>query len=122
MWNRPSRARLAVHAANAAILAVAFALAGCGSSGSTVTSPTSFSRCPIAFDAPSSTVPASGGNGSITVKTDRVCQWTAQPEVGWLNIIAGSTGQGDGTVPFSAAANNDPVARSGGIMLNGQRA
>jgi hypothetical protein len=67
-------------------------------------------------------VPASGGNGSISVKTARECQWTAQPEVNWLTITAGASGQGDGAVQFTAAANSDPVGRSGGVMVNGQRA
>lgn len=40
----------------------------------------------------------------------------------WLNITAGASGQGDGTVQFNAAPNGDPVARNGGIMLNGLRA
>jgi hypothetical protein len=67
-------------------------------------------------------VPATGGSGSISVKTARECQWTAQPEVNWLNITAGATGQGDGAVQFTAAANSDPVARNGGVMVNGLRA
>ena len=56
------------------------------------------------------------------MKTARECQWTAQPEVNWLSITAGTSGQGDGAVQFNATANGDPVARSGGVMVNGQRA
>ena len=62
-------------------------------------------------------MPATGGSGSITVKTERECQWSAQADVTWLSIVGGATGQGDGTVQFNAGANNDPVARNGGIML-----
>ena len=67
-------------------------------------------------------MPAAGGTGAIPVRTERECQWTAQPDVGWLSITSGASGQGDGTVQFNAGANIDPVARTGGIMLNGQRA
>lgn len=67
-------------------------------------------------------MPASGGDGSIGIKTERECQWTAQAEANWLTITAGATGQGDGTVQFKAAANSDPVARSAGVMVNGLRA
>jgi hypothetical protein len=95
---------------------------GCGSSGNTITSPSSVSKCSVAFDAPASTLPAAGGTGAIAVKTARECQWTAQPDVSWLNITAGATGQGDGSVQFNASSNTDPVARSGGVMVNGLRA
>ena len=118
----PNRSRVFVSALNAAILAALVAFAACGSSGNTYTSPSSLSKCSVTFDTPGAPVPASGGTGSITVKTERECQWTAQPDVGWLSITAGGSGQGDGTVQFNAGANSDPVARNGGIMLNGQRA
>jgi hypothetical protein len=111
-----------VSAAIAAVFAAELGLAGCGSSGNTVTSPSSVSKCSVAFDAPASTVPATGGTGAITIKTARECQWTAQPEVNWLTITAGGSGQGDGSVQFSAASNSDPVGRTGGVMVNGLRA
>jgi hypothetical protein len=122
MPNAPASTRLVFWPANAALLALALILTACGSSGNTVTSPSTISKCSVAFDTPGSTVPASGGSGSISVKTARECQWTAQPEVNWLSITAGASGQGDGAVQFNAAANGDPVARSGGVMVNGLRA
>jgi hypothetical protein len=98
------------------------ALSACGSSGNTYTAPSTLAKCAVTFDAPTGTVPADGGNGAIPVKTDRECAWTAEPDVPWLNVTAGRSGQGSGTVEFAATVNNDPVARSGGIMLNGSRA
>src|SRR5688500_12996401 len=114
--------RLVKFAAITAILASAVLPLGCGSSGQTATSPSSVSKCAVAVDAPASTLPAAGGTGSVAVKTARECLWTAQPEVNWLSITAGTSGQGDGAVQFNATANGDPVARSGGVMVNGQRA
>ena len=108
--------------ATAAVLLLALAAAACGSSGNTYTSPSGIQKCAVAFDAPSGVVPADGGTGAIPVKTERECGWTATPDVPWLTVTAGSPGQGNGTVEFAAAANGDPVARSGGIMLNGLRA
>ena len=127
MQYRPSRQRL-FFSANAAIpgwfltLACLLALAGCGSSGNTYTAPSALSKCAVAFDPPGSTLPAGGGSGAIPVKTERECNWTAEPDVPWLSITAGRSGQGNGTVEFAAAANGDPAVRSGGIMLNGVRA
>jgi len=108
--------------ANAAVLGAALAVVSCGSSGSTVTSPSTLSKCAVTVGAPGTPVPASGGSGSIDVRTERECQWTAQPEVGWVSITAGSTGQGPGTVQFAVGANADPATRTGGVMVNGQRA
>lgn len=97
-------------------------MTSCGSSGNTITSPSTLSKCAVTVDVPGSTVPASGGGGSFAVKTERECQWTAQPEVAWVSITAGSSGQGSGTVQFTVAANGDPATRTGGVMVNGQRA
>ena len=101
--------RLPTFPAIAAILACAVALASCGSSGNTMTSPSTLSKCAVTVDVPGTTIPAAGGNGSITVQTERECQWTAQPESSWLSITAGSTGQGPGAVQFAIAANADPA-------------
>jgi hypothetical protein len=116
--------RFVIPAANAALLAVLLALAACGSSGKTFTSPSAVSKCAVSFDTPGTPLPATGGSAAISVKTERECQWTAQPDAQsqWLTVTAGASGQGDGTVQFNAAANGDPVARNGGIMLNGLRA
>lgn len=109
-------------AATAAIVAAVLAIAGCGSSGQTFTSPSPVSKCAVSFDAPATTLPPSGGTGALTIKTERECQWTAQAEGTWLSITAGASGQGEGAVQFNAAQNNDPVSRSGAIMVNGLRA
>ena len=114
--------RLVKLGANTALLACSVLPLACGSSGQTATSPSSVSKCAVAVDTPASTLPATGGAGSVAVKTARECQWTAQLEVNWLSITAGTSGQGDGAVQFNASANGDPVARTGGVMVNGQRA
>jgi hypothetical protein len=108
--------------ANAVVLVLAFALGGCGDSASTFISPAGVAKCTVTFEPPGSTVPAAGGAGAVSVRAARECDWTAQPDVPWLTISAGAAGRGDGTVQFGAAANPDPVARTGGIMLNGLRA
>ncbi len=111
-----------ITAATAAIVAAGLAIAGCGSSGQTFTSPSPVSKCAVSFDAPATTLPPSGGSGALTIKTERECQWTAQAEGSWLSITAGASGQGEGAVQFNAAQNTDPVSRSGAITVNGLRA
>ena len=107
---------------NMAALACAAALAACGSSVNTSTSPSTIAKCVVAFDTPAAPLPAGGGTGAIPVKAERECPWTAESSDPWLSITAGRSGQGNGTVEFAVAANADPVARTGGIMLNGSRA
>ena len=95
-------------------------MAGCGSSASTATAPTSFTRCSVTVNG-GNALPAAGGTGTVTVSAARECSWTASAEGQWLSIRSGSTGQGEGTVQFTAAANPDPVTRRGAILLNDQR-
>ena len=109
-------------AAIATILICSLELTACGSSGNTVTAPSTLSKCAVTVAGPGNTVPANGGGGTINIQTERECQWTAQPEVSWLSISGGASGQGPGAVQFAAAANADPTSRTGGVMINGQRA
>src|SRR5687768_2020663 len=74
---------------------------GCGSSSSTITAPGSSKRCEITLGTRASTLPASGGTGSVTVQTERECQWTATSQAAWLTLSGGTTGQGDGTIQYS---------------------
>lgn len=106
----------------AGLLFCAIALTSCGSSGSTNTAPSTLSKCAVTVDGPGNTIPAGGGAGTINVQTERECQWTAQPDVSWLSISAGSSGQGPGAIQVAIAANADPSVRTGGVMVNGQRA
>jgi hypothetical protein len=99
---------------------LSLALAGCGSSARTATSPGSLNRCGVSASGGGS-IPAGGGTGRISVSAERECSWSARAEGSWLSIKAGTTGQGDGTVEFAAASNPDPAPRTGAVVLNDQR-
>jgi hypothetical protein len=98
------------------------ATSGCGSSTTTVTAPSTISRCGVTLGASDATIPADGGTGRITVTTARECAWSAAPEVGWLSIMGPNSGQGDGSVEYRVTPNSDPAVRRGGIVLNDKRA
>lgn len=116
-------ALLRVYPVHAVAVLCALTLAACGSSATTSTSPSSATpKCAVSFDAPAAALPADGGSGAIPIRAERECTWTAEPDVAWISIKSGSSGQGPGTVEFTATPNGDPVQRSGGIMLNGTRA
>ena len=103
-------------------LPLMIAVAACGSSSTTVTSPASADRCAITLNTGGTSVPAAGGSGTVGVAATRECAWSATVEGGWLSIRSGASGQGEGTVEFTAASNPDPQARSGAIVVNGSRA
>jgi hypothetical protein len=102
-----------------AILAQALVvLAGCNSSSTSVTNPSPAQRCAVTISGPT-TVGAAGGSGSLTVSTDRDCQWTAQAEAQWLSLSP-TSGQGAGAVGFAVSPNQSTAARSTQIVVNGQ--
>ena len=101
------------------------ALQACGSSStsvSSVTSPSSISRCAITMQPVEGPLPADGGSAVISVTAARECAWSASVDGAWLSLRSGTNGQGDGTVEFVASANPDPVMRRGAVVANGQRA
>jgi hypothetical protein len=92
-------------------------LNACGSSSSTsVTAPTP--RCGVNASAQPASVAAPGGSGAIVVATNRECAWEARSEAEWLSL-SGTSGQGDGTVTFAAAANAQVVERRARVLVNG---
>jgi len=77
------------------------------------------SGCAYTLSPASTTIPATGGNGSFGVTSAAGCSWTAQSNSSWITITSGNNGTGNGTVSFSVQANTGS-ARSGTITVNGQ--
>ncbi len=104
----------------ATALAIVTALSGaCGRESSTsVTAPTN--RCGVNASAQPASVAAPGGAGAIVVATNRECAWEARSESEWLSLST-TSGQGDGTVNFAAAANPQVVERRGTVVVNAVR-
>jgi hypothetical protein len=74
--------------------------------------------CIYTVTPPSQSVPASGGAGTITVKTAAACSWTAVANVTWITVTAPASGSGNGTVSFRAAANHGGP-RAGTVTVAG---
>jgi hypothetical protein len=62
-----------------------------------------------------------GGTGSISVTAPNNCSWNASENVDWINITAGSSGNGDGIVSYTVLANSAADNRSDTITVAGQR-
>jgi trimeric autotransporter adhesin len=112
-WSRRVRAAVAV-----ACLA---ASAACSSSSTTVTSPSSV-RCPVNLSLTPASVDAAGGSGQVTISVNRECTWEARSESDWITLGAPTSGQGEATLRYTAAANALVTTRRGAVVVNDQRA
>jgi hypothetical protein len=106
------------------IAAAAFAFGilanGCGSASQSVTAPSS-SKCALAATADPASFPPGGGNGHISVNTNRECQWSVTATSGWIQLNGSKAGQGDARIPFAVAANADPAIRRGTVGIGDQQ-
>jgi hypothetical protein len=78
------------------------------------------SGCTFALSAPSTTVPQSGGSGSVNVTAGAGCPWTAVSQAPWIVVTSGASGNGNGTVQFTVQARMGGGPRSGTILIAGQ--
>ncbi len=72
------------------------------------------SGCQFTINPTSATFAANGGNGSFSVTTTAGCAWSATPGASWITTT--SSGNGNGTVNFTVAANTG-ATRSGTITV-----
>jgi uncharacterized protein (TIGR03437 family) len=78
--------------------------------------------CNYALAPVTQVIPAAAGIGNVGVLTTAGCPWTASSSGPFLTITSGSSGDGSGTVEFSATANSSQAARSGTLTIGGQTA
>lgn len=77
--------------------------------------------CNFAIAPASANVAATASTGNnVAVTAPTGCGWQAVTAVNWINVTAGATGSGNGTVTFSVAANTDDLPRTGAIIIGGQ--
>lgn len=55
----------------------------------------------------------------MTVTTQSGCTWTAATPTSWIALGSGSSGNGNGTVHYTVAANNTTAVRAGSITVAG---
>ncbi len=60
-----------------------------------------------------------GGAGSFTVSAASGCSWNATPTVPWVNVTAGASGDGTGTVSYAVQPNGGGF-RSGAVTVEDQ--
>lgn len=77
--------------------------------------------CTYDINPKSQTVPGPGGSGTVSVSATSGCAWAAGTDAPWVTLGAGSTGSGNGTVTFSAAANATVASRTAFLGIAGNR-
>ncbi len=92
--------------------------AGAGNYTLSLTVP-SVPTCTYAIAPASQPFAAAGGAGSVNVTTQTGCAWTAASNAAWITINSGASGNGNGTVNFTVAANTG-AQRTGTLTIAGQ--
>src|SRR5262245_37046231 len=100
-------------------VALACAVAGCGSSATTSVSPSPAAKCRVAVTGEQPAMDAAGGTGNLSVSAEAECGWTAETAAGWISGLTPASGQGNGEIKFQVAANPTGVPRQADISLNG---
>ena len=65
-------------------------------------------------------VAAASATGNIAVSVPAGCVWTAVDDASWVSITSGASGNGNGTVAYSIAANPNTTQRTATIAIGGQ--
>jgi hypothetical protein len=74
--------------------------------------------CSFSISPTRRSFPFNGGEASVSVMAPDECAWTAVSNVGWITILSGGSGSGNGTVTYSVASTTRP--RSGTMTIAGQ--
>jgi hypothetical protein len=79
------------------------------------------SECDFEISEASREFDPEGGPGSFDVSASAGdCQWSATVDADWIQITAGASGTGNGTVSYTVTANSDTSQRTGTITAGGQ--
>ena len=76
--------------------------------GHNPSSPGALGGCQVITGNTTTTFPAAGGSGSISISTSSNCTWGAVSSAAFLTVTQGASGAGNGTIVFSVAPNGGP--------------
>ena len=97
--------------------ACAVSASACTKTETSITAPSDAAdRCDATVTSSPSSFPSPGGKGSLTISTARDCTWSVASNASWV-VLGGASGQGDGTIPYTVAANPVPSPRSAAIAI-----
>lgn len=76
--------------------------------------------CGYSISPTNQTFPPNGGTGTVNVSTAPGCSWSAVSNNNWITITSGSSGNGNGVVGYSVAANPANQKRTGTMTIAGR--
>jgi hypothetical protein len=76
--------------------------------------------CTFTLAPTGASVAAGATTGTVTVTAPAGCTWSASSNQTWAAITGGATGNGNGTVSYSVAANGTTSPRSATLTIAGQ--
>jgi hypothetical protein len=77
-------------------------------------------KCEVAISPASATMGSGGGTGTVSVKTQPECAWSASADVSWISKVTPTSGQGTGQVEFQVTVNTGAV-RTGTFTVADQK-
>lgn len=76
--------------------------------------------CALWSISPSSiSLPSAGASGNLTVTAGLGCNWNLSGLPTWMSLNSGTSGSGNGTIPYVAASNTTGLARNATLQLSG---
>jgi len=78
------------------------------------------STCTFTLAPTSVGVLSTANSGTVNVTAASGCTWTSVSNSGFITVISGASGSGNGTVSFNVAANTATSPRAGSITIAGQ--
>jgi hypothetical protein len=97
------------------------AIGACTSTSQQITGPPSDTKCAMQVALSESDFSARGGEGRVTVTTERDCRWSVQSSASWVTVKASGETQGSGAAAFAVAPTEDPLARSATLTVSDQQ-
>ena len=76
--------------------------------------------CSYAVSSKQFSMPAAGGQGTVTVAAGAGCAWSATSGAAWLKIASVTAASGNGSVSFAADPNGTAIVRSASLTVAGQ--
>lgn len=100
------------------VLPPGYALATVFTNGIPSTSRMTLINCSFVISPTSRSFTASGGSDSVMVATSNGCSWTALANSGFISILSGNSGNGNGSVSYQVSANT-AQSRTGTMTIAG---
>lgn len=76
--------------------------------------------CAYQLSSALATFPATGGTGTVRVRTTAGCPWDVQSSASWVTITSGATGVGEADVRYTVAENFATSSRNATITVASQ--